>query len=272
MNRVICIKWGEKYGADYVNRMQRMLERHTVEAFQLICFTDNAEGIDAKVEVHPLPELRCEIPKTVPGKFPKLALWGGELPIEDGPVLFIDLDTVLVGCIDEYFAIGDPMDVYLARNWTKPFSGLGQTSVFRFPVGGHTYILENLRKDTKELAEKFRYEQHYVTKNVEGGVKFWPEKWTKHFRVHCMGLWPLRYVRKAKLPKGAKIITFPGMPDPKDAILGRFSSSYPSGLKPMEYVKYCFTDPKRKKRPFNALKKYVPKFDWLKEEWGDAES
>ena len=267
MNRVICIKWGEKYGADYVNRLQKMLERHTTQPFQLICFTDNFEGVDKAVELHPLPELGCEIPKTVPGKFPKIALWGADLPIEDGPVLFIDLDTVLVGNVDAYFTIGDANDVYLARNWTKPFSGLGQTSVFRFPVGGHTYILEDLRERTKELAEKHRYEQHYVTKSVLGGVKFWPEEWTKHFRVHCLGPWPLRYLRGVRQPKEAKMITFPGLPDPVDAIQGRLSSGYPAGLSGAEYLKACFTDPKLKRKPWRSLRTFVPKSAWLRESW-----
>ena len=35
---------------------------------------------------------------------------------------------------------GDPSDVILARNWAKPLQRLGQTSVFRFPVGGHPQI------------------------------------------------------------------------------------------------------------------------------------
>lgn len=267
MNRVICIKWGEKYGADYVNRLQKMLELHTSEPFQLICFTDIPKGIDEMVEVHPLPDLGCQIPESVPGKFPKIALWGSELPIADGPVLFIDLDTVLVGNIDEYFTLGDPQDVYLARNWTKPLSGLGQTSVFRFPVGGHTYILNDLRERTKELSEKYRYEQHYVTKSVKGGVKFWPEKWTKHFRVHCMGPWPLRYLRGTAQPRGAKIITFPGLPDPVDAIQGRLSQSYPAGFGAVEYAKACFVDSKMKKKPFKYLRKYVPQSEWLRKSW-----
>lgn len=267
MNRIICIKWGDKYSADYVNRLQKMLERNTSVPFKLICFTDDSAGIFEEIETHPLPELGCEIPKTVPGKFPKIALWGDQLPIANGPVLFIDLDTVIVDNIDDYFTIGKPEDVYLAKNWAKPFSGLGQTSIFRFSVGHHTYILKNLQENTKELAEKFRYEQHYVTKNVTPKVKFWPNNWTRHFRLHCLGAWPLRYLKSPTKPSGAKIITFPGLPDPEDAIIGRMSNNYPKVSSPWQHIKWSLFHPNAKNRRFITLKKYVPKSEWLKKAW-----
>ena len=54
-----------------------------------------------------------------------------------GVALFIDLDSVIVDSLDDYFGIGNPKDVYVARNWARPLEKLGQTSVFRFPVGGN---------------------------------------------------------------------------------------------------------------------------------------
>ena len=266
MNRILCIKWGTKYSADYVNRLQKMLERHTTQPFELHCFTDQAEGIFEEIFTHPLPELGCEIPKTVPGKFPKIALWGNEIDLSPGPALFIDLDTVIVGNIDSYFEIGEEHDVFLAKNWAKPFTGLGQTSVFRFPIKGHTYILENLRKNTRELAEKYRFEQHYVTKNVQPAVKFWPDKWTKHFRLHCMGPWPLRYLKEPTCPEGAKIITFPGMPDPYHAVERQFFDSYPKQLNRLDYIKECGRIcPVGSKDWWSRIKGYVGDTDWLKD-------
>ena len=50
----------------------------------------------------------------------------------------------------------------LARNWLKPFSKLGQTTLFRFKVGAQTYLLEDFQKDPQGIAERFQFEQHYV--------------------------------------------------------------------------------------------------------------
>ncbi len=136
------------------------------------------------------PAAGCEIPPDVPGKWPKIALWGKELGGLTGTALFIDLDSVIASNIDDYFTYGDPSDVYVARNWVRWIGKHGQTSVFRFPIGQNSYMLENLRANSVEISRKYRFEQNYVTAEVKSGVKFWPHSWTKHFGLHCMGIWP----------------------------------------------------------------------------------
>ena len=57
-----------------------------------------------------------------------------------------------------------------------------------------------------------------------GGVKFWPTTWVRHFRLHCLGVWPLRYIRPAVLPHDAQIVTFPGGScDPADVCAGHMT-------------------------------------------------
>jgi hypothetical protein len=40
----ICINWGTKYGADYVNRLYGMVARNTTPPFTFTCFTDNSDN------------------------------------------------------------------------------------------------------------------------------------------------------------------------------------------------------------------------------------
>ena len=240
MKQIICIKWGTAYDATDVNILYGMVSRNITGKFKVVCFTDDDADIRPEVECMPLPQLGCEIPSDVPGKWPKIALWGKELFGMQGVALFIDLDSIIVGNIDGYFEYGEPSDVITARNWLKNFKKSAQTSVFRFPIGGHPYMLDNLQADPATISRKYQYEQNYVTQNVQGGIKFWPEGWTRHFRLHCMGALPFRYLRPPTLPKGAKIITFPGLParrmqpvedgrrTPRPA--NRRSISHPSGM------------------------------------------
>ena len=44
VKQVICISWGTKYGAPYVNRLYAMVARNLTPPFSFTCFTDNAEG------------------------------------------------------------------------------------------------------------------------------------------------------------------------------------------------------------------------------------
>ena len=57
MYTVACMKWGDKYGPEYVNRLYNMVERNTTLPFKFICFTDNADGLLPEVSVRPLPDM-----------------------------------------------------------------------------------------------------------------------------------------------------------------------------------------------------------------------
>jgi hypothetical protein len=260
------MKWGTMYGPEYVNIMHSMIRRNVTGDFTLICFTDDATGIKPEVKCLPIPLLECEIPPDVPGKWPKIALWGRDLGGLSGPALFIDLDSVIASNIDGYFTYGDPSDVIVARNWVRWFGKHGQTSVFRFPVGENAYMLEDLRANSVEISRKYRFEQNYVTAGVKGGVKFWPYGWTKHFGIHCMGIWPLRWLRPPVLPKGVKIVTFPGNPKPPDAILGQWHVGSPHTSRG-EYLKWVWAQRKVTPKWRKYLRRYLMPSPWVKEFW-----
>jgi hypothetical protein len=267
IKQVICIKWGVKYSAQYVNRLYAMTARYTSPPFQLYCFTDNAEGIRAEVACRHIPELGCPVPVSGPGKWKKIALWGKSLHDVTGTVLFIDLDSVITGPLDDFFTIGQRDDVYLARNWAKPFERLGQTSVFRFPVGAHPYLLENFQKDPEHFAGTCHFEQHYITRHVQNGVKFWPNAWVCHFRKHCLGVWPLRYLRPAVLPKHAKIVTFPGGTcDPADVCAGHLTGFENPG-KPLAHLRDTIFSDLTLKEKYDHIKNYMLPVPWVVEHW-----
>ena len=47
---VLCIKWGDMYGPEYVNIMYGMVARNLTGAFRLVCFTDDRTGVRPEVE------------------------------------------------------------------------------------------------------------------------------------------------------------------------------------------------------------------------------
>jgi hypothetical protein len=53
---VVCVKWGTKYGAEYVNKLFNGVKRNLAPLnFMFYCFTDDATGLDKDVTVKPLP-------------------------------------------------------------------------------------------------------------------------------------------------------------------------------------------------------------------------
>jgi hypothetical protein len=270
MKQLVCVKWGSAYGPEYVNRLYGMVSRHLTPPFRLVCLTDDRNRIRAEVECFDLPELGVPHPQRTVGKWRKQVLWGATVPgLRTGePALFIDLDSVIVGSLDDYFGIGQPGDVYVARNWARPLEKLGQTSVFRFPVGGNAHILDDFRADPQGIADKYQFEQHYVTFAVTGGVKFWPEAWTRHFRLHCMPPFPLCYFMTARLPQGARIVTFPGGPNPDDVMVGRWnglSAPHPSRW---QHLRATFGNgPRVDAKRLRHLRRYVLPVPWIAQAW-----
>src|SRR5690606_29263559 len=174
VKQVIAINWGTKYGPPFINRLYAMVERNITPPFTFTCFTDDREGIRPEVLCEDLPPLDFDLPVTSKGVWQKSRLWGPRLGTLEGPVLFLDLDLVIVGNIDAFFTVGRPDQVMLARNPVRPLERLGQTSVYRFQVGKLVPLLDKFRADPQGIADAYDYEQRFVTRNAPGGVTFFP--------------------------------------------------------------------------------------------------
>ena len=262
--QVICISWGDAYGAPYINRLYAMTARHVTPPFSFTCFTDSAAGVRPEVRCLPLPELGFEIPPTRRGRWPKARLWGARLGDLEGPVLFMDLDLVILGSLDGFFEHGDPEDVILARNPTIPLERLGQTSIFRFPVGKLQPLQEKLRADPVGIPAEYLYEQRFVTRNAPGGVTFWPRGWVRHFRLHCHRLFPLNYLLPPKRPRDSRVVIFPGRVNPTHAIEGSWGPGY-EPLPPLAHIRRAFTTDTH--TPWRYVRHYVKPADWVREAW-----
>ena len=55
MNHVVCVKWGSKYGPQYANVLNSMVKRYTTVPYEFHCLTDDANGLDADINVIKLP-------------------------------------------------------------------------------------------------------------------------------------------------------------------------------------------------------------------------
>jgi hypothetical protein len=270
IKQVVCVKWGQAYGAVYVNRLYGMVSRNITPPFRVVCLCDDASGIRPEVECFDLPELGVPHPQRTIGKWRKQVLWGESVPGLAGVALFVDLDSVIVDSIDPYFEYGAADDVILARNWARPLSRLGQTSVFRFKVGAHPHVLRDFRADPQGIADRYRFEQHYVTAAVRGGIKLWPEPWTRHFRLHCLPPVPLRYFMSARLPAGARIVTFPGGPNPDDVLLGRWQPGLAPHPTRWAHLRAAFDPDLRAGQGFRKhLQSYVLPAPWIEAAWRD---
>lgn len=265
LKQVVCINWGTKYGAPYINRLYKMVRANITPPFRFVAFTDTREGVHPGVDCFDLPDMPGFMPKNTIGQWPKSRLWAPTLGDLEGPFLFVDLDVTITDSLDPFFEYGAPEDVVLARNAAKPMQQLGQTSIYRMPVGALAPLQKMFAADPQAVADKYRFEQHFVTKNAPGGIKFWPDGWVRHYRIECIPRFPLNYILPPKLPKGTRVVIFAGMMNPPDAIKGQYHSGFPH-LAPLAHVKRALKSDKKLK----GIRQYVLPSPWVKEIWDQA--
>lgn len=238
---IICMKWGDKYGAEYVNRLYSMVKRHLTLDFQMVCLTDDAKGIHPDVACHPIPELN--LPNNLPERgWKKLTTFRPNLYDLHGTALFLDIDIVIVDSIDEFFTYQARHEdsVVIIRDWKKPWRMVGNSSVYRFKVGQNTYpdLLSNFEKNFASIRKQVRHEQAYLSNYLREHhhLEYWDKSWCVSFKYDCIRPLPISLIRAPKLPKEAKIVIFHGEVNPPDAIKGGGGKWY-RHVKPTPWLK-----------------------------------
>ena len=220
---IICMKWGARYGAVYANRLYAMVRRHLTGDLRFICFTDDREGLRPEVEAHDLPPI--ELPDRVRWlPWRKISLWQSPLIDLEGEVLFLDLDIVITGSLDDFFTY-EPGAFCVIENWTQKGQGIGNTTAYRFTVGRHTDIFERFASDPEAVLAQFRASQQYVSACIPE-KRYWPLSWCVSFKHSLLPSFPMNWVKTPALPRDARIVAFTGHPDPDEAALGQWAAPW----------------------------------------------
>ena len=216
---VICMKWGQKYGPEYVNRLYGMTARHLKGAFRFVCFTDDTQGIRPEVECLPLPETRAQASGR-DGGWKKLGSYQPDLFGLKGVALFLDLDVVIVGDLTEFFEV--PGDFLIIKDWKRAWRVTGNSSVYRFRIGAHADVLDHFIQHQDEVRGKHRNEQEYLSHFLhnQGKLGYWPAAWCASYKYHCLPVWPTSFWRDPFIPAGARVLVFHGSMNPPDALAG----------------------------------------------------
>ena len=216
---VICMKWGTRYGPEFVNRLASMVRRNVSRPTRFLCFTEDQSGLEEGIETHPLPAIN--IPDRVAwSPWRKLSIWQKPLAGLEGDVLFLDLDLVVTGSLDDFFDY-NPGAYVAIDNWTQPGKGVGNTSAFRFPVGKYTHIFDDFNEDPEIILGKWRIEQQYISDSIDK-MLFWPADWCVSFKHSLLPPWPLNFFKSPGLSPDARIVAFTGKPDADDALIGKW--------------------------------------------------
>lgn len=237
---ILCMKWGTKYGPEYVNRLYGMVRRHLTGDFQMVCLTDDSGGIRSEVLCLPIPPLDLNLkPGQRDGAWKKLTTFEADLHGLRGTALFLDLDVVVVGSLDDFFTQpGEFLIIHdYPRFWRFGERIVGNSSVYRFSLGAHSDVLAYFRSHMAEVQREYRNEQDFLSHFLhrQGKLNYWPQEWCPSFKYHGIPTWPTNYWKAPFIPKGARIVIFHGEVNPPDALAGKRNKRF-AYIKPALWV------------------------------------
>jgi len=109
---IICLKWGDKFNHEHVNRLYKMVQKNYKDDFNFICYTENKSQINNDIEIRPL-----NLDHDLENWWWKLTLFEN---ITEKPSMFLDLDIVIQNDITHFKNYCHNDKICAIKAWWKP--------------------------------------------------------------------------------------------------------------------------------------------------------
>jgi hypothetical protein len=178
-NYVVCLKFGNKYGPEYVNNLNSMVKRNLTIPYEFVCFTEDPQGLDQDITVMPIHPR-----KDMHGWWYKVMFFDPQLPLR-GNILFMDLDVVVFRNIDDLFnfhpnkfCIIRDFNRTIRRDWKRMNS-----SVFRLKAGAYPHVYTEFMRKPNEHVRRLHGDQDWIYEQMKSkDFLFWPDEWIQSYK------------------------------------------------------------------------------------------
>lgn len=219
---IVTFKWQGHipYSADDVNIWGAQIGRWLEMPHELVCITDDAEGIDGAIRTIPLWREHFEHGQD----WHRLKLFTEEMADLIGPrFVATDLDTLFCGPLDPLFAHDAPF-----KAWRDPFRAHQYcTSVFQMDAGAFPHVYETFDREKalglRECGRFSGYDQAWISFVLPEQPVWTREDGVVSFRADILGGGDLPALSDEAAPyrfappASARIINFHGKHNPRDA-------------------------------------------------------
>ena len=217
MINIVCVKWGTKYGPEYVNRLLAGFGRNSSFPFKFHCFTEDSSKLSKDVIIHDLPY------KKVTGWWNKLYLFSNEINIPQGEtILFVDLDTLITSNVDDILkcttdgivVLKNFVYEHLKKNKPNMYCPLMGSGLMMWKHGNFNNVWESFIKDSEWISKVIARDgdQEWINRCIPDNKKiFWQSAFPERvvsFKMHC----------QQGLPEKCSIICYHGRPSIPDSV------------------------------------------------------
>lgn len=184
---IVCLKWGDKFNHEHVNRLYKMVHKNYKEEFTFVCYTENSNYIDKKIEIRNL-DLSDDLEKW----WWKLTLFK-KLAVK--PTMFLDLDVVIQNDITHYKEYCNKNKIRTIKAYWKPHAkdlppiapgyNMDLNSSVIVWQGDFTKVWNHFYEDADYYMCKYMGIDSYLYFNHNELLDFFPEK-EIYSRLHGM--------------------------------------------------------------------------------------
>lgn len=203
------MKWGRKYGPEYVNRLYAMVRRHLSGDFHFVCLTDDSTGIRPEVQCLPIPPL--DLPAGIPERgWNKLATFSADLHGLRGCAV-LDVDVVITGSLDDFFT---QPGAFLIIHDYKRHGASPETLRCTASNWARTRTCWNTFAATLTPSADSFATSRPICRIFSTGKASWrtgPQAWCPSFKYHGIPPWPSNYWKAPFVPPGARFRDFSRM-------------------------------------------------------------
>ena len=217
---VLCVRFGTRYGREYVERLRNMVRRNLTIPYEFVCLTDDKHPIDG---VRTIYQPNANYTK---GWWHKVHMFDPSLPLV-GRILYFDLDIVIHNNIDK-LALLDPHKFLGILDFNRKFYANWKylnSSVMAWTHGQETDIWEEFIKN-KKTAMALQGDQDWIWKLAKDRLKFWPKEWIQSYKWEIRGREQLTVVNgkrkfrevdhSVEVNPDCSVTVFHGDPKPQD--------------------------------------------------------
>lgn len=198
MINIVCFKWGN-WPVDYVYKLKNMLSRHLTLPYHFYCFSEReVPGIDTII----MPRHLLSWQKN----FPKFYVYSKDNGLA-GRTIMIDLDSVIVGNLDEMFSFdGDWCGI--SPLGTRPTNNRGGGLV-SFDQDKFHWLYDDMEANVDQYTKDYRGNERFVYELFFSETPGWQALYPGYLQSYKWG------IRKDISPE-LKFIAFHGNPRPHE--------------------------------------------------------
>ena len=173
---ILCVRFGNKYGREYVERLRNMVNRHLTIPYEFACLTDDQHTIQGVTTIYQ-PNSNY-----MKGWWHKIHMFDPNLPLR-GRILYFDLDVIIHKNIDKLASYQS--DQFLGildfnRKFYASWKNLN-SSVLAWNHGTQNYIWEQFKQRPHD-AQRLHGDQDWIWKLCQNKIKFWPREWIQSYK------------------------------------------------------------------------------------------